>query len=82
LTAFLHPHGAILHPPNLQAELEEAEEQSRQERAKLEQQLEKVQAHAAEAAAHLKNKASLTNQLKELGAARDAERAAANKRIR
>jgi len=66
----------------LQAELEEAEERSRQEREKLEQQLKKLQAQASEAAAHLKNKASLSNQLKELGVARDAERAAANKRIR
>lgn len=48
----------------------------------MEEQLQKLQAQAAEAAAHLKNKAALTNQIKELGAAREAERAAANKRIR
>lgn len=66
----------------MQNELEESEEQGRQERGLLEQQLQALQAQAAEAAAHLRNKEALSNQVKELAAAREAERAAANKRIR
>ena len=66
----------------LQNEMEELEEQGRQARGLLEQQVQKLQAQATEAAAHLRNKESLNNQIKELAAAREAERAAANKRIR
>ena len=52
-----------------------------EECAKLQTQVNQLQEKASEAATYLKDKANLLSQLKEVGQAREAERAAANKRI-
>ena len=67
--------------PGLQARAEAAAQVHLEERAKLQTQVNQLQEKASEAATYLKDKANLLNQLKEVGQAREAERAAANKRI-